>query len=369
MPLTLRQWIYAKPMQDDVLEPDQFELRETPVPEISDGQALVRVKLINLHSNIRTRMALGAIPLGETDFANYACAEVVQSRDPAFKEGDVIACQAPWQDYAIVSSRQAAIGYGAANEATKALNRTNSQWTYVFRPSLVQAWPPDVLMDIFGTSGMTAWFGMRQCGPILPTETVLVAGVIGSVGSLAAQLATAAGARVIGLAGSPDKCAWARDTLGLADCIDYRAEDLAEQIRSVAPAGIDVYSDGAGGDLTRIVVAAMNRHGRLLSYGTTSSFYAARVNRPTERRSLRQTFGISDEVESLLAERQIRSECWIVDAFYGERLVAEDELSHLLARGALRPVNTVVDGFERLPEAIAGLYKTLRFGKLQVRFD
>ncbi|MGJ4944934.1 hypothetical protein ACQR1W_30525 [Bradyrhizobium sp. HKCCYLS1011] len=70
----------------------------------------------------------------------------------------------------------------------------------------------------------------------------------------------------------------------------------------------------------------------------------------------------------MLVERQIRSECWIVDAFYGERLAAEDELSRLLSSGALKPVNTVVDGFERLPEAIAGLYKTMRVGKLQVRF-
>ncbi|MGJ4944935.1 zinc-binding dehydrogenase [Bradyrhizobium sp. HKCCYLS1011] len=247
MPRTFRQ-CYARPMQDDVLEPDQFELREKPIPKLADGQALARIKLINVHSNVRMRMALGAIPLGGTDPANYACAEIVQSRDPAFDEGDIIACQAPWQDYALVSSRDAAIGYGAANEATKALNRTNSQWTYVFRPSLVQAWSPDVLMDVFGTSGMTAWFGMQQCGPILPSETVVVAGVTGSVGSLAAQLASAAGARVIGLAGSAAKCAWARDTLGLTDCIDYRASDLAERIRSVAPDGIDVYSDGAGGE-------------------------------------------------------------------------------------------------------------------------
>jgi len=366
---TFRQWFYARPMRDDVVAADRFVLREQPMPEPAEGQALVRVKLINVHSNTRLRLAVGAIPLGGTDPANYACAEVVQSRDPAFKEGDIIACQAGWQEYAIVSSRDAAIGYGAANAATKALNHTNSQWTYVFRPSLTEAWPADVLMDVFGTSGMTAWFGMRACGPILSSETVLVAGVTGSVGSLAAQLARASGARVIGLAGSAAKCAWARETLGLADCIDYRAADLAERIRSVAPFGIDVYSDGAGGELTRTVVGAMNRQGRLFSYGTTSSFYAPHLDRPKEKRSLRRTFGISEEVERMLAERQIRSECWIVDSFYGERLAAEDELSRLLSSKALKPVNTVVEGFERLPQAIAGLYKTMRAGKLQVSFE
>src|SRR5689334_5347356 len=108
-------------MLDDVLEPNRFACRELPVPELAEGQALVCVKLINIHANTRLRMTLGAIALGETDPANYACAEVVQSRDPAFREGDIIACQARWQDYAVISSQDAAIGYGAANEATRAL--------------------------------------------------------------------------------------------------------------------------------------------------------------------------------------------------------------------------------------------------------
>lgn len=367
MPSTFRQWVYARPMHDDVVDPGCFDLRTMPLPALADGQALVRVRLINIHSNTRMRMALGAIPLGSTDPANYACAEVVESRDTSFKVGDVIACQAGWQDYAVVSSRDAAIGYGPATEATKALNRTNSQWTYVFRPSLAQMWTPDVLMDVFGTSGMTAWFGMRQCGPILPSETVLVAGVTGSVGSLAAQIARAAGARVIGLAGSPAKCAWAMETLGIAACVDYRGDGLADRIHAASPSGIDVFSDGAGGDLTRLVVSSMNEGGRLFSYGMTSAFYASRLNRPTGKRPLRQTFGISEEVETLLAQRNIRSECWIVDSFYDQRLGAEDGLAGLLASGALKPVNTVV-GFDRLPEAVAGLYKTQSAGKLQVSF-
>src|SRR5882757_7137328 len=94
-----RQWIYSKPMVEDILDLGQFEMREQPIPDLKEGQALVRVKLINVHSNTRTRMALGMTVLGETERSNYACGEVVQSRDPAFREGEVIACQAGWQDY------------------------------------------------------------------------------------------------------------------------------------------------------------------------------------------------------------------------------------------------------------------------------
>jgi NADPH-dependent curcumin reductase len=110
-----RRWIYAKGMVENALGVEQFELREQPMPELKDGQALVRVKLINVHSSTRLRMALGMTALGDTEYSNYACAEVVQSRDATFKEGDVIACQAGWQDYQIISSADAAIGYPRPN--------------------------------------------------------------------------------------------------------------------------------------------------------------------------------------------------------------------------------------------------------------
>jgi NADPH-dependent curcumin reductase CurA len=271
----------------------------------------VRVKLISVHSNTRLRMALGMTALGDTEHSNYACAEVVLSRDAAFEEGDVIACQAGWQDYQIISSADAAIGYPPASELTKALNRTNSQWTYVFRPAMVRMWPSEVLMEMFGTSGMTAYFGMRQCGPIMPSDAVLVAGATGSVGSIAARLARVAGAYIVGLAGGEDRCTWAWQTLGLDDCIDYRASDLPDRLRHALPDGIDVYSDGVGGPLTKTVVSMMNRNGQLFAYGSAAAFYADRIHAPKERPTLRRMFGISDEVEALLKERHIKSESWM----------------------------------------------------------
>src|SRR5258708_22859453 len=140
MPKAHRKWIYAKPMVDDALGPEQFELRELPIPELQQGQALVRVKLVNIHSATRLRMDRGMTKLGDTDRSNYACAEVIQSRDKTFKEGDVIACQAGWQDHQIISSNDASVGYGPPSQLVKALNGTNSQWHYVFTPGLGQIW-------------------------------------------------------------------------------------------------------------------------------------------------------------------------------------------------------------------------------------
>src|SRR3981081_2131156 len=212
MPTKLRQWIFVRPMVNDVLGPEQFELREVPIPELQQEQALVRVKLVNIHSGTRARMANGMTKLGDTDRSNYACAELIQARDQTFKEGDVIACQAGWQDYQIVSSEDGSVGYGPASELVKALNGTNSQWNYAFRTAMVKMWPPAVLMEMFAPAGMTGYFGLRECGPLMPKDCVAVAGTTGSVGSIAAQLAKIAGGYVVGFGGGLHARKWVRGT-------------------------------------------------------------------------------------------------------------------------------------------------------------
>ncbi|MDB5577546.1 MAG: hypothetical protein JWR80_2722 [Bradyrhizobium sp.] len=368
MPETFRQWLFTKPLSNDRVELEQFEMRESPIPELQPGQALIRIALINIHSGTRLRMARGATRLGETDPTNYACAVVIKSRDPAFNEGDVITCQAGWQDHQIISSRDQAIGYPPASELVKALHGTNSQWSYVFRPALVKMWSPAVLMDMFGTSGMTAYFGMRECGPLMPRDNVAIAGTTGSVGSIAAQLAKIAGSYVVGFAGNPERCQWVVETFGIDRCIDYNAGDLDDQLRDAFPSGIDVYSDGVGGSLTESVMGQMNRNSRMLSYGASAALYASEFADPEPNASLRRMVGITESIENTMRLNNIKSEAWIVDMFYHERLKAEDDLSRLMLSGRLKPINNVVDGFENLPKAIVDLYAGGHSGKLQVQF-
>jgi NADPH-dependent curcumin reductase CurA len=367
-PATYRQWVYARPMADGVLRPEQFALREAPMPQPAPGEALVRVKLLNIHAATRSRLASGAVPLGATDPHGYACAQVLASRDPTFREGDLIACQAGWQDHQLIRSADPSVGYGPASEAVRALNRTHSQWTYVFRPEMARRWRPPVLMDVFGTSGMTAFFGLRQCGPLRSGEVVLVAAASGAVGSLVVQLAKAAGCRVVGLAGGEARCRWVEATLGADLCLDYRGPDLGDRLRAALPDGVAVFSDGVGGDLTVLAAGLLKPGGRLLAYGGAAAQYAAFETTPSARpASLRQAF-VPAAAEPILAARSIQVEAWIVHDFYHQRLEAEDALSGLLEAGALKPVHNTVEGFEALPEAIVSLYDAPRAGKLQVRF-
>ncbi len=368
--MQFRQWVFAKPMVEDVLTLDQFRLEEGTLPSLRDGEALVKVKLINIHAGTRARMANQTTILGQTDKMNYACAEVVQSRDRTFKEGDVIACQSGWQDYQVISSNDEAIGYGPASKLVRALNGTKSQWNYVFRWEMVRHWSPSILMEIFGTSGMTAYFGMRECGPLLPTDAVAVAGATGSVGSIAAQLAVDAGCHVVGFGGGEERCQWLLEATGASGAVNYRAPDLEDRLRAAFPRGIDVYSDGIGGKQTELVLGQMNKKSRLFSFGSAAAFYADSLNEARNRpSSLRRAFGVSEMAETIIRDRDIEVQSWIVHDFYHQRLEAEDHLSRLLQDGKLKTNSNIVEGFDQLPQAVVALYSSARSGKMQVKFE
>ena len=375
IPSTYRKWVIAKPLVNNTFQRDQFEMRELPIPELEEGQALVRVRLINLHSRTRLRMptpevtnGIGMAQLGDTDLTNYGCVEVVASKDKTFRVGDMLHCQVGWQEYQVISSDDGPIGYPPPDPILRAVNGSNASMNYAFRPELVESWPLDVLMDIFGTSGTTAYFGMRECGPIMPCDRVLVAGTSGSVGSLAAQLAKARGAYVVGLAGGEERCKWVVDTIGIDACIDYRATNLEERLRKAFPEGIDVFSDGIGGDLTALALKLMNRDGRMFAYGSSAMFYA---DRPEfgPMRGLRYAFGVTDDIDAVAREKNIKIECWIVYEFYHERITAENEMSRLMRDGKLKGLTNLTEGFENLPEAVMGMYTKPRAGKAQVRFE
>jgi len=369
MPFETRQWIYSKPLEKDQLTSSNFSLRKVELPGLQEGEALVRVKLINIHANTRLHLATNFVPLGETDPANYACAEVIESRSPSFKVGDLIACQTGWQEHQIIRADAGAVGHGSASELVKELNQTNSPWTYSFRPAMVKMWSPDILMDIFGTSGLTAYFGVRESGPLMPSDRVAVAAATGSVGSIVAQLAKTAGSYVVGFAGGEDRCQWVLDNLGLDACLNYKAPDFEEQLRAAFPDGIDFYSDGIGGSMTELVTKQIKQNGRIFSYGAAGAFYAHQFAPIEQPFNLRKFFGLSEAVEAELKQKNIKTAFWMVDAFYHERLQAENDLSRLLIAKTLKPVHNVVQGFDRLPQAIADLYTTHRHGKLQVSFE
>jgi len=343
------------------------------MPEPQEGQALVRIKLVGIHPRVRQSMsANGSLKPGESE-PNFACAEVIKSRDPSFKEGDIIACQSGWQEFALVSSKDGAMhGYGPAPESVKELNRSNSQWTYVFRPSMVREFAPEDLIGLCGTTGLTGYFGVRQVGPLMPGDAVASAASTGATGSICGQLAKIAGCYVVGFAGGPEKCKWAAEELGFDKCIDYRARDLEDQVKAAFPKGIDVFLDGVAGEVRAAVLKVMNPNSRMLNYGSSSFYYGdspvtLQSSRPgTAQRAL---FGVTEDDMRIFKQKNIKVESWIVHDFYYDRITAENELTRMVRSKQLKPINTVYEGFEKLPEAIISAFSGSRYGKLSVRFS
>ena len=249
-----RQWILTRRpagrIDDGVLT-----LREAAVPEPAEGEALVRNLYLSLDPTHRIWMSdmdqyMPPVKLGEV-MRGGTLGRVVASRSSAFAPGDLVSTIGGYQDYCLATPATASTLAPAPGTP------------------LVQ------YMGLLSHIGATAWVGMLEIGKPKAGETVVVSGAAGAVGSLAAQLARHAGARVIGIAGGRDKCAWLTGELGLDAAIDYKHEDVRARLRALAPAGIDVYFDNTGGDILDAVLENLALFARIPLCGLISAYNAA----------------------------------------------------------------------------------------------
>ena len=203
-------------------------------------------------------------------------------------------------------------------------------------------------------TGLTAWIGIRDIGKPQPGETVVVSAAAGAVGSVAGQLAKADGARVVGIAGGPEKCALLTDQLGFDAAVDHRADDWAAQLAAATPNGIDVDFENVGGDIMDAIFARLNIRARVALCGLISGYNSA--DPPPGPRA----FG------NLLVQRATLQGFIVLDHF-GRAPEAISEIAGLIAEGRLTPLETVVEGFEQLPTAINMLFDGKNVGKLVVK--
>ncbi len=376
-PKKVQKWVLAKNVGDDnKLTLDHFKLVEEPMPQIKQGEALVKVLLCNIHANTRNLMkAGGSTKVGETDKTNYSIAQVLQSRDKTFKEGNTITCAGGWNTYQTTSSdlsrEDVGAGHGAPHEfaLVEEQNGTNSRTAYVFRPVMLKQFKPDVLMDVYGTSGLTAYYGVRECGPIMPRDRIAVAGTTGSVGAMAAQICKAKGAYVVGFGGGPERAKWVVDNLGMDVGLDYRDKDLDAKLKAAFPEGIDVYVDGVGGPLSEAVAKLMNRDGRYFSYGGAAKIYQDEQPKASMMATAKE-YGMTDLIEKIIKERHIKLEAWNQAVWSQDRIEAENKLSQLMNTGKLKAVNNVVKGFDNIPKGVVSQYDGVKeyYGKLQLQY-
>jgi len=315
-----------------------FRLEDTAVPTPVSGQLLLEVQYLSLDPYMRGRMNDGksyATPLQIGDvMTGEAVAQVLISNHSQYVKGEVVTAHTGWRTHALSDGT----GLRKLDPATG---------------------PVTTGLGVLGMPGFTAYGGLRAIGKPQPGETVVVAAASGPVGSLVGQLARLAGARAVGIAGGPKKCAFVKDELRFDAVVDHRAADFSARLAAVCPQGIDVYFENVGGAIWEAVLPLLNDFARVPVAGLIAQYNGVPPGDGTDR--LPATM------------RQILSKRLTIRGFIYYDLAAElyadflREVGAGLAAGRIRYREDIVDGLENAPGAFIGMLEGHNFGKLIVR--
>jgi NADPH-dependent curcumin reductase len=333
MPDRNRRLVLAK-RPTGMVDESTVHLEEADLPDLGDGEALAKVRYLSIDPTIRTWMddAPGYLPpiaIGEVVRAG-GVAEVLSSNSEQYEPGDLLFGLTGWQEYVIADAGQHAM----------------------------QKLPPGVsataALGVLGLNGTTAYFGLLDVGALKEDDVVVVSGAAGATGSAAGQIAKLKGAaKVIGIAGGPEKCAWIVEELGFDAAIDYKHDDVPARLRELCPQGIDLYFDNVGGEILNACLANLAMRGRIVLCGAISSY-----NDP--ERSGPSNYGA-------LIIRRGRMEGFIILDYFDRLAAAQAELAGWLGEGKLKSSEHIVDGLEHAPEALNLLFTGGNTGKVIVQ--
>jgi NADPH-dependent curcumin reductase CurA len=317
---------------------DNFRLETVPLAELQDGQVLVQNHYMSLDPYMRGRMNDGKSyaqpqPLGEVMIGGTV-GEVVASRSAAFAVGDKVVGMGGWQQYQLVDAGQRGV-----------LQKVDT--THI---------PLSAYLGAVGMPGVTAWYGLVKIINPKAGETVVVSAASGAVGGAVGQLAKVRGARVVGLAGGPDKCRQVVEELGFDACVDYKAhpdlKSLSRALKEACPNGIDGYFENVGGLILDAVMLRANAFSRIAFCGMISGYNGEPIPMSNP---------------ALILVNRMKLEGFIVSEHMADWPEALKELGTLVASGKLKYRESVAQGIAAAPEAFLGLLKGKNFGKQLVR--
>lgn len=329
-----RQWVLRRRPEGEVSEGD-LELVDAPKPEAGDGEILIRTIYLSLDPTNRIWMSdmdqyMPPVDIGDV-MRGGTLGVVEQSKLDGFDVGDIVVPGlGGWQDY------------------------TLSDGTGVSKIPAGLGIPLDAFMSVLGATGMTAYFGLLEIGDPKPGETVVVSAAAGAVGSTVGQIAKIKGCRVVGIAGSDEKCKWVVDDLGFDACINYKKENVLEALRRECPNGIDVNFENVGGEILDAVLTLINENARIPLCGLISTYNAeGDVPGPYMFRNILM--------------KRARVEGFIIIDFLERFAEGQAQMGQWLAEGKLKYRTDIVDGLETAPTALKRLFTGENTGKLLVR--
>jgi NADPH-dependent curcumin reductase CurA len=320
-----------------MIDESTTKLIDAPMPVCGPDEALIRVGLLSIDPTIRTWMndAPGYLPpIGIGDvIRSGGTGVVVESNSERYRVGDVVLGVTGWQEWAIASESN------RFNVLPKGLGLDLA-----------------TMMNVLGTTGLTAYFGLLDVGAFKEGDVVVVSGAAGATGSVAGQIAKARGAaKVVGIAGGPEKCVEVVEKYGFDECLDYREPGLTQRLHGACPKGIDLYYDNVGGEVLDAALANIAMHARIVMCGAISQYNAM------AREGIANT--------SMLIVRRGQMKGFIVFDFASRYAEAHAELAAMVLDGRLAHQEHLVSGLEHAPDALNMLFTGANHGKTLVVVD
>jgi NADPH-dependent curcumin reductase CurA len=331
----INRQLRLKSRPEGLVTREDFDLVEQAVPELKDGEVLVRVLYLSMDPTNRVWMRdipqyLPPVAIGEVMRA-LGLGRVVQSRSTHYAEGDLVQGVTGWQDYLVL------------HESVKGYVRLPAE------PGV----PLPTLLGACGMSGVTAYYGLTDIAPVQAGETLVVSAAAGSVGSIAGQIGKIMGARVVGIAGGTDKCRYLTEELGFDAAVDYKADDFKQQLKAATPDGVHVNFENVGGEVMRAVLSRMVIGGHVALCGLISGYNSG--ERPND------DFGV------FVMKRLSMRGFLVLD--YTKTREAVQALSRWIRDGRLKAEETVAEGLENAPVVLNRLFDGSHRGKLVLRVD
>lgn len=313
---------------------ENFQFIEKDLPEVSEGQILIRTLYLSVDPYMRGRMSdaksyIAPFALNEV-LTGGAVGEVVESKNPAFQKGDLVSGNLDWADYSL----------------------SNGKGIHKLDPSLA---PIQTSLYVLGMPGLTAYFGLLDIGDPKPGETVVVSGAAGAVGLLVGQIAKLKGCRVVGIAGADDKLTYLMNELGFDAGINYKTvSSMRSALQEACPNGVDVYFDNVGGEITDAVLTLLNYKARIIICGQIALYNLEKAD-------------MGPRMMTYLLKSSAMAKGFIVSDYASRTKEGLSQLSAWLAEGKIQYRENVVQGLENAPAAFLGLFKGENLGKQLVK--
>lgn len=311
-----------------------FRFGEEKVPKVLDGTVLLKTLYVSVDPYLRGRMtnAKSYIPPFEIGkpLSSTVVAEVLESRHQEYSSGDCVVGSLEWKQYQLSDG--------------KGLRKVDADKEQLSSH-----------LGVLGMTGLTAYFGLLEIGKPKAGETIVVSGAAGAVGSIVGQIGKILGCYVIGIAGSDEKVAQLKQEFGFDEAINYnQTQDMAAAIAELAPKGVDVYFDNVGGVISDGVLQNVNRFARIPVCGAIATYNDTKPD-------------LGPRVQTILIKNSVLMQGFIVGNYQHMFPEGINQLSEWLRTGKIKDSETIVEGFDQIPQAFIDLFDGKNSGKMIVK--